>query len=286
MAETHQDIGTVGSLWRYPVKSMAGERLESVTVTAKGLRGDRAYALVDREDGRVATAKNPRKWPRLFEFSARLPEEAAAVQDLPPVLITLPDGSEVSSAEPAVERVLSGALGRDIGVQQVATGNVAVVQSASANPWTARSEEYWPDLEGLDFRDTVTDFELPEGTFFDCAFVHVLTTSSLSRLHELYPEGDMATRRFRPNVVVDSGDAAGFVENDWVGRTLRLGEEVRLAVTGPCPRCVMVTLPQGDLPKDTGILRTVARHNDTHVGVYAAVLQGGRVRRSDLVSLG
>ena len=285
MTQAAQGIGTVRSLWRYPVKSMAGQELQTAAVTAKGLDGDRAYALVDREDDKVATAKNPRKWPRLFEFSAVLPADTAAAQDAPGVRITMPDGTEVSSADPDAEQVLSGALGRDVHVQRVASDDVPVVESASANPWTARSEEYWPDLEGLDFRDTVTDFELPEGTFFDCAVVHVLTTSTLTRLHELYPEGDMATRRFRPNVVVDTGDAAGFVENDWVGRTLRLGDEVRLAVTEACPRCVMITLPQGELPKDTGILRTVARHNDTHVGVYAAVLQGGRVHRGDAVRL-
>lgn len=277
-----QDSGTIASVWRYPVKSMAGEQLSTVEVTPRGLRGDRSYALVDAEDEKVATAKNPRKWPQLFEFAAVLTDGSAAGQ----VRITLPDGTEVNSSDGDTEAVLSRALGRDVRLQTVEPGEVPVVESASENPWKARSEEYWPDLEFLDHRDTVTDFDLPEGTFFDCAVVHVLTTATLARLAELYPEGQIATRRFRPNVVVDTGDGtSGFVENDWVGRTLRLGDEVRLAVTEPCPRCVMITLPQGDLPKDSGILRTVARNNSSHVGVYASVVTGGQVHAGDTVTI-
>ena len=75
------------------------------------------------------------------------------------------------------------------------------------------------------------------------------------------------------------------MENDWVGRTVTVGGYVWLAITEPCPRCVMITLPQGDLPKDSGILRTAARHNGVNVGVYASVLNGGTIRRGDTVSL-
>ena len=156
----------------------------------------------------------------------------------------------------------------------------------STIPWSAKAEEYWPDMDGLDYRDTVTDFDLPEGTFFDLAVVHVLTTATLDRLRELYPQGRFEVRRFRPNIVIaPPSSAAGFVENDWVDRTLAIGDEVRLRVTGPCPRCVMTTLPQGDLPKDPGILRASAQHNSANVGVYASVEQGGRVTRGDSAKL-
>ena len=77
----------------------------------------------------------------------------------------------------------------------------------------------------------------------------------------------------------------GFVENDWVGRTVAIGGGVRLAITGPCGRCVMTTLPQGDLPKDSGILRTAAQHNGVNVGVYASVVSGGTIRRGDPVRI-
>ena len=141
-------------------------------------------------------------------------------------------------------------------------------------------------MEGLDYRDTVTDFGLPEGTFFDCAAVHVLTTATIDWLRELYPQGRFEVRRFRPNVVAEIADGVkDFVENAWIGHTLALGSEVRLNITGPCPRCVMTTLLQGDLPKDPGILRAAAQHNRVNVGVYAAVLRGGSVRRGDPVRL-
>jgi len=141
-------------------------------------------------------------------------------------------------------------------------------------------------MEGLDYRDTVTDFDLPEGTFFDCAVVHVLTTATLDRLRELYPQGRFEVRRFRPNVVLQTADGVnGFAENAWVGHTLVIGNQVRLSISGPCPRCVMTTLAQGDLPKDPGILRTAAQHNQVNVGVYASVQQGGTVRRGDAVRL-
>jgi uncharacterized protein YcbX len=141
-------------------------------------------------------------------------------------------------------------------------------------------------MEELDHQDTVTDENMPAGTFFDFAAVHVLTTATLGQLSKEYPEGRFEVRRFRPNIVVapESG-VSGFVENDWVDRTLAIGDELRLSITGPCPRCVMTTLAQGDLPKDPGILRTAARQNQAHVGVYSSVTQAGRIRRGDPVSI-
>ena len=139
--------------------------------------------------------------------------------------------------------------------------------------------------EGLAHRETITDEAMPAGMFFDCAVVHVLSTSTLDALRSAYPQGRFEVRRFRPNIVVRlSQDEEGFVENGWDGRTLALGK-VRLSVTGPCPRCVMTTLPQGDLPPDLGILKTAAKQNGVKVGAYAAVAKGGRVRRGDGVVL-
>ena len=116
--------------------------------------------------------------------------------------------------------------------------------------------------------------------------VHLFTTSTIDRLRQLYPQGRFEARRFRPNIVVATGgEDAGFVENDWIGRTVMIGDTVRLIITEPCPRCVMITLPQGDLPKDSGILRTAAQNNGVNVGVYASVLRGGTIRRGDAVVL-
>ena len=127
---------------------------------------------------------------------------------------------------------------------------------------------------------------MPPQTFFDIAVIHILTTSTINRLRELYPEGRFEVRRFRPNIVVEpeSGEK-DFIENLWIGKRLAIGEDVALRVTGPCTRCVMITLPQSDLPKDMGILRTVARYNQVNVGVYASVLRGGTIHREGTVRL-
>ena len=282
----HVALGSVVSLWRYPVKSMMGEELNAAEVTEHGLVGDRAYALVDRSDGKVASAKNPRKWPQLFDFRADFVDPPRPSAKVPPVRITLPEGTVVSSEQSDVNRILSRALNREVTLDATERGHREVVESTFPNPWTPKAEEYWPDMEGLDYRDTVTDFNLPEGTFFDCAVVHLLTTATVDRLRELYPPGRFEVRRFRPNIVMETGsDVKDFVENAWIGRTLAIGDAVRLNVTGPCPRCVMTTLSQGDLPKDPGILRTAAQHNHANVGLYASVVRGGTVRRGDAIRL-
>ena len=266
-------LGSVVSLWRYPVKSMMGEELNAAEVTERGLLGDRAYALVDSSDGKAATAKNPRKWPHLFDFRATFVEPTRSAAKVPPVRIVLPDGTAVTSDQGDLNRILSKALDREVTLRAARHG-------------TVNAEEYWPDMEGLDHRDTVTDFTLPEGTFFDVAMVHLLTTATLDRLRELYPQGRFEVRRFRPNIVVQlASDEKGFAENSWVGHTLTIGTAVRLNIIGPCGRCVMTTLAQGDLPRDPGILRTAAQQNHVNVGVYAAVERVGTIRRGDPVRL-
>jgi len=252
---------------------MMGEELNATEVTERGLLGDRAYALVDSSDGKAATAKNPRKWPRLFDFRATFIEPARLAAKAPPVRIALPDGTTVTSDQADLNQILSKALNREVTLGAAQRGTVS-------------SEEYWPDMDGLDHRDTVTDFTLPEGTFFDLAMVHLLTTATLDRLRELYPQGRFEVRRFRPNIVVQLGSSEkSFAENAWVGHTLAIGTDVRLNITSPCGRCVMITLAQGDLPRDPGILRTAAQQNQVNVGVYAAVVRGGTIRRGDRVRL-
>src|SRR5258705_7108802 len=142
---TQFEIGSVVSLWRYPVKSMMGEELNATEVTERGLRGDRAYALVDSADGKAATAKNPRKWPSLFDFRANLIEPAMAAANVPPVRIALPDGTNVTSDQVDLNEMLSKAVNREVTLRAAQHGAV-------------NAEEYWPDIEGLDHRDAVTDF--------------------------------------------------------------------------------------------------------------------------------
>ncbi|HVK97953.1 MAG TPA: MOSC domain-containing protein [Flavisolibacter sp.] len=285
---THNTLGSVVSLWRYPVKSMMGEELNASDITDRGLLGDRAYAIIDSSDGKVASAKNPRKWGNLFSFRAAFVQPPRKGQKLPHVRITFPDGSMISSEEKELNEWLSNAVGRKVSFEMREHGQEETVETTYPNPWMKAPslEEYWPDMEGLSHRDAVTDEKMPEGTFFDCAVIHLLTTATLDQLRELYPQGRFEVRRFRPNIVVQTPSTEkGFVENNWIGQTLSIGDNVRIRMDGPCPRCVMTTLEQSDLPKDPGILRTAAQHNQTHVGLYGTVLQGGTIRRGDHISM-
>ena len=261
---------SVLSLWRYPVKSMQGEEINASLVTERGLFGDRAYALIDAEDGKTVTAKNPKKWPEMFKFRAAFVHPATDGKTVPPVQITTPHGETLSSETPGLDAALSQTLGR-------------AVTFAGHPPAKPHLDEYWPDdVEGLAHSDTVTDENTLEGTFFDLAFVHILSTATLNALRTAYPAGRFEAKRFRPNIIVDAGPE-DFAENAWIGKTIAVGSEVRLAITGPCPRCVMTTLAQSDLPKDPGILRAAVQQNGANVGVYAEVLQSGTIRQGDVI---
>jgi uncharacterized protein YcbX len=265
--------GMVVSISRYPVKSMLGEELNSSYVTERGLVGDRAYALIDQKTGKVASAKNPRKWGKLFDFRSVFIDPPQVAENIPPVRITFPDGTHIFSDQDDIDYSLSKVLSQ----------GVRLMMASLEKP---KYEEYWPDIDGLAQREKVTDETMPSQTFFDIAVIHLLTTSTINRLRELYPEGRFEVRRFRPNIVIESASGEkDFIENFWIGKKIMIGEDIVLRVTGSCTRCVMTTLPQGDLPKDLGILRTIARYNKVNAGVYASVQRGGTIRRGDLVRL-
>ena len=289
-------VGTVASLSRFPVKSMQGERLATAERTEHGLVGDRMYALVETETGKVMSGKTPRVGTLLLGCRAAFVEAPAPGDEPPPVRITLPDGTSVTSDAGDADATLSVFLGRDVTLQRAAPENFTI-------------DHYHPDLEDLDpegHRDTITESRLgaaffaqvgipspvPAGSFLDLFPVSVLTTSTLAQLQALRPESRFEERRFRMNVVVDTTED-GFVENAWTGRSLEIGDAVRLKVFLSDQRCVMTTLAQGDLPKDNEVLRTLVRHNRVDVagglypcaGVYAIVATPGVTGAGDRVSL-
>lgn len=259
-------LGAVVALWRYPVKSMMGEELNATQVIEQGLVGDRAYALIDAETGKTISAKSPRRWGKMFDCRAALNSPSQ-------VKITLPDGTIVFSDAADVEHVLSSAFGRQVKLETTA-------------PTAPSIEMYTPDIEGLPDQDQITDAAIRPSTFFDAATVHLLTTATMNQFQSLTPTSRFETRRFRPNLVVQpTNGATGFVENDWVGKTLAIGDEVRLKIDSSCPRCVMTTMAQGELPNDLEILRTAVKHNGGNIGVYASVVQGGTIRRGDTIKV-
>lgn len=280
---TNTTLGSVADLWRFPVKSMQGEKLGIARVTERGLVRDRAYALIDTATGKIGSAKNPRKWPRLLECGAAFLQPPSAEGEPPPVRITFVDGTSLSSQDPGFNQRASGMLGRDV-----------VLRSTPVEAPVL--EEYWPDIDGLAHRETVTDEAMslgaPAGSFFDFAPIHVITTSALKSFGRAYSQGNFDPSRFRPNILVNT-EQDGFPENDWVGRKIGIGGEVVLEILIPCPRCVMTTLAQRHLPPDPGILRTTAQQNNVMIaplgqampsaGVYAKVIRGGEVRPGDAV---
>ncbi|MBD1995438.1 MOSC domain-containing protein [Leptolyngbya sp. FACHB-541] len=266
-------VGSIASLWRYPVKSMLGEEVEVSKVTTRGLAGDRAYALLDVQSGKVASAKNPKKWAKLLDYQAALTETPHDYEFLPAVKVSLPNGDTVTSEAPDVSKVLSAGLGRD-------------VELLSCPPEAPTLEQYWPSVEGTAHQDTVTQLLMPAGTFFDSCSIHAMTTATLARLQELYPEGQFERCRFRPNFVIEpTSRETAFLEDEWVGGILAIGETVRLSIDTACPRCVVTTLAQSGLPEDLNILRTTARYNNVIAGIRMSVLQGGTIRRNDSVWL-
>ena len=175
--------------------------------------------------------------------------------------------------DPDVSDRLSEVLGREVALVNEATEGLAF-------------EYHWPDLDGLMHRDEVTEQPAKTGVFFDGSTLMILATTTLAQLQEQHPEGQWDVRRFRPNVVVKpSASTELFVENGWIGRSMTIGNEVRLKITEPCMRCVMTTLAQNDLPSDLGILETIAQHNNGNAGVRAEVETPGRIARGDNVRL-
>lgn len=278
---------TVAEISRCPVKSMRGEQLAVAELTETGIAGDRAWALVDTETGKVASAKHPRLWGGLLALRATYPDESRRE-----VRIGSGDGRVCSSDDPDIDASLSALVGRDVRLE-------------SAPGSGATYEELWPAIDGMAPASFVDDTRsgtsrdgedisalpigmLAPGTYQDVAPTTLMTTASLRAAAALYPSGSWDPRRFRSSLLIDH-PGAEFAEQDWVGRTLRVGTAL-LTVLAPTPRCVMITLAQQDLPRDMGLLRTLARHNRLDVsglgrfaclGVYAAVSRPGEVRVGD-----
>ena len=291
-----EPVGTVQALWRFPVKSMLGEELDASDLSEGGIVGDRAYAIRDMETGKVASAKHPKLWPDLLACRAAFVEPPRPGDELPPARIELADGTSVLSDAADVDAVLSGFFGRDVELARAAQNGYTIDQyhpdEENYDPDGHRDEVVEAQLGAAFFNERGLPSAVPEGSFFDLFPVSVLTTSSLDQLGELEPQSRFDARRFRMNVIVDT-PADGFVENEWVGHKLAIGDDVQLGVSLPDPRCVMPSLAQQDLARDPQILKALARHNRIDVagalypcaGVYAVAEATGTIRMGDRVSL-
>lgn len=284
---------SVAEISRCPVKSMLGEQLTTARVTESGIAGDRAWALIDTETDKIASAKHPRLWAGLLALRATYPEGQDGYDQ---VRIHTSDGVALSSGDPDIDASVSAIVGRG-------------VRLASAPTAGATYEELWPDIDGMapsSFVDDTRSGRSPDGedisalpigmlapgTFQDVSPITLMTTASLRAAAALYPAGCWDPRRFRSSILIDH-PGEDFAEQDWVGKTLKIGTAV-LTVFAPTPRCVMITLDQQDLPSDVGLLRTLAKHNRCDVpgtghfaclGAYAMVTQPGEIHVGDDVTV-
>jgi uncharacterized protein YcbX len=249
----------VAELWRYPVKSLAGERMDTLRMVDDGVDGDRLWGIEDRGDGRILTA---RREPRLLFASARL----TAATRLP--VLTLPDGREVVGPGPAADAALSAWLGKP----------VALVSATSGG--SARAEFF---EDATDDASPAVEWTMPEGRFVDAFPVLVMTTAGLRGGAAVYAGGDWDIRRFRPNILV-ALDGEGWVEDAWAGRRLEVGA-AQIVPRRRCARCTMVNREQPSLAKDVNIYKTLKRTHGGDAGMWSQVARPGEIKVGDAVEL-
>lgn len=286
----------IKEIWRFPVKSMAGERVERAELTSAGLCGDRALALLDVTSGKIASAKNVRDFPDLMSCRARFDAPPVPDAPLPNVQITLPDGQTVNSHDPDTDQRLTAYFGRAVRLIGTAPDETVI-------------DQYHPDLPGLNpagnrdivepqpigaslFRALGQEAPLAPGSLQDLFPLSLITTATLRSVSQAAPGADVEAVRFRMNILLDSPDT-GPVENGWTGHAARLGA-AHIHFAMPDPRCVMITRPTLGLGADTDILRAVAHSNRLDLpgigaypcaGVYAVVDRGGHIASGDILTL-
>jgi uncharacterized protein YcbX len=295
---------------------MQGDEVGEVLIDPGGVVGDRAYGFVDVETGKVVSAKRPKRYGALMECRARFLSPPRPDAPAPPIEVTFPDGAVVRDNLAELTRRVTALLGRDVRLVTTAPQGAAAeltlpdikglgpdaaeVDAMTSHP---RGEEGFVefvtqprDEEGDLVIDFIVGMAAP-GTLLDIAALHVVAAGTLRGLAAEYPDGDWDPRRLRPNILIDDGRELG-EEDDWAGCDLHIGAEVVVHVVGPVPRCVMTTLAQPglprDLPKDSGVLKTIARVGRKQIGSlgqlacagsYAEVVNPGVVRTGDPVRI-
>jgi uncharacterized protein len=274
----------VSELWRYPVKSMVGERVSTVELDTLGIVDDRMWATRDLERGGIRGAK---KLGGLMMFSAHARDDGQAV-------ITLPDGTEVATDHPDVHERVSDALGHRVRLESLRPAtdldhyrrgapDSADMMVELRAIFGREADEPIPDFSV--FPPEIVEFESPPGTYYDAFPLLVMTTAAVAALAAALPESVIDVRRFRPSMVIDTGDVVGHPEFDWTGRTATLGG-ARIEFGARCPRCVMITRPINDeIDLDRRILRHVVAELGQDVGVYATVIEPGAVNVNDTFTL-
>lgn len=292
-------IGTVAGLWRYPVKSMAGEACDSVTLGPRGVPGDRGWAVWDEQRQGITSAK---RLPSLRACAVRYLAEPTIGEGSPEVEVRLPDGRVFRSGMPGTSAPLSDYLGRPVSLRPLGPLGSDTPPRLTMQ---GEPEEAVRAMHALAPGEPMPDYTgftpdrlrvLRQGNFFDAYPLHLLTHTSLQSLAALAPGSRWDPRRFRMNLLIDSPSAGSssvdgaapsldrYPEQAWVGRRLRIGSAVIDVAIG-CPRCAAVTQPVDELPQDREIMKTLVRETHHVAGVYATVVVPGVARVGDVCAL-
>ncbi len=326
VSETKQMlIGKVQEVWRYPVKSMAGEKLTECSIRSLGIPGDRGWALRDETAKEITNGK---RIPLLMQCAARYQEEPTNLASprgqpawggsgtIPHVDITLPDGSRISSDSPQLSARLSEVLGKQITLWPLQpASNKAHYRRAqigsrlagrlsqfsafrSMLPTLMRFGSMNVALRELFSREAdepipdisilppeVLEFTSPPGTYFDAFPIHVLTTASLDTMSKSNPAAVWDVRRFRPNFLIKTEDGIEGLIESGWAGRTLRLGNVELKCEIPTVRCGMTTHAQFDLPKDPSVLRSIVKVADQNLGIYASVITPGTVSDGDPVEL-
>ena len=278
-------IGNLVSVYRYPVKSMSGESLSSVTLNTNGIPGDRAWAVRDEVRGGIRGAK---KFPELMRMSARY-EQPPADSGSSPAEITLPNGAKTGTGDVNINEKLSNTLDHAVSLwplmpedaldhyRRGPPGHDDVEKELRAI-FGRTPDEPLPDLSI--FPKELMEFESPLGTYFDAFPLTLMTIQSLNTMQQRAPDSNFDVRRFRPNLLIESSSSDPFPELDWIGKTFTIGEAA-IDITFSSPRCSMTTHGFDDLPKDPTIMRALVREAEGNLGVYATIRQPGEVTVGD-----
>jgi len=280
-------IGTVESVWRYPVKGMAGERLERCDFDREGLKGDRIWAVQDVKRQEIQSCKFR---PQLLQCRAQTRGNGESRY----IEIQFPDGKLLRCDDPEASTIVSALVGHDSQLrtlQPKADADFYRRYKRDSHTWLdelkatfEREEgEPLPDLDNLP--ESVQEFVSLRGTFFLASTFHVLTTASLDHMRQMHPQSDWHIERFRPNLMIDTlPGIEGLAEQAWVGKTLQIGE-LFFDCSEPAPRCGAVTRKQHGLGADASLLRSIVRQAGQNLGIYGSILNTGVINAGDEVRL-
>ena len=285
-------LGTVTELWRYPVKSMAGNRVTQATLDAYGMVGDRCWGLVETASGDIAWGK---RFPKIMDLAAHYLSEPPGTRsysrnEIPDISVTLPAGTVVTG-EGAIAAAVSDYVGTSVSLKPVAPP-----EDRDFYRWqTPVDEASILKILGIGPGDPIPDLGIyddsvlallaehfaPPGTFHDMYPLHALSLQALDFMTQ--KSGTPFTReRFRPSILIDTDGGDGIPEFDWIGKEIRVGSAV-LKVVQKTVRCSMPSRAQMpyQLPQDSGIAKSLNRETGRFLGIYLSVLEPGSIKLND-----